>query len=739
MFGNNSGSRAILERKGLEQWRPQRGFVEVTERWSVVGAGEQFERTNSMLHEVSFLHQGAGGSAGSVVPSRGGAGDAARLKDAPWAGAQGTPLIMLDEDHPIMQFLERIGLPQYAEALIKSGFDDMETLMEIQDLDMKDIGIPRGHAVKLRKRLRELLDDDGDECPAPYAQPRALRDIGEDMYDQHEPSFCQQQHLQHQHGHPTSQRQQPRQPRQLAQKPTPQLPPTVQRLGTAPISPRCMEPTDKMKTSVEKSWEKLQRLGCEYLGELLYRDFFEHVPEAMDLFPPEVLSKYREWYDADPAGQDLLSSPALRKIWAKVFVAVGTAVAGLHDLDKLVPRLKELGARHTMYGAHEGHLGVVSKGLIRVLKSCLGDDFTVDVEFAWTMVYSFISAIMMSGMQSASSAPGLRQTSLRPAGPSQASLPPSAGAAPAPVPARRPDITVGYEIEGGNEVYYIERHLQNAIFGDVFEATGLTSGRSFAVKVLDQDMISRFAKLQQDHQFCESPLCEVRFAEVMSGLDNVVQLEDHFADEFYHYVVSELASHGDLLEALRQTPGGFDEDQAQMLVLGAAQGIAQLHERGLAMQDVSLENLLLHVFDDGQWQVRICDPGQAVAFSLDPATGREAKVPFRGFVAKDFRPPELYAQTEYFATKVDSWCLGWSTFYLLCAQPLFNSAEDDSKDADWKLFSARRYPELFRRKGWRSTMSRDAEDFVLRLLDVDPVRRMSVADALRHPWLALGT
>mmetsp|Transcript_62874 Transcript_62874/g.182396 ORF Transcript_62874/g.182396 Transcript_62874/m.182396 type:complete len:737 (+) Transcript_62874:64-2274(+) len=736
MFGNNSGSRAILERKGLEQWRPQRGFVEVTERWSVVGAGEQFERTNSMLHEVSFLHQGAGGSAGSVVPSRGGAGDAARLKDAPWAGAQGTPLIMLDEDHPIMQFLERIGLPQYAEALIKSGFDDMETLMEIQDADMKDLGIPRGHAVKLRKRLRDLRE--GFEDPAPYAQPPALED-----------AYRREMQPPQQHG--AAQRQQPRQPRQLASRPAPTLPPTVQRLGTAPVSPRCMEPTDKMKTSVEKSWEKLQSLGCEHLGELLYRDFFDHAPEAKELFPPAVLAKYREWYDTENSDQDLLQSPALRKIWAKVFMAVGTAVAGLHDLDKLVPRLKELGMRHVAYGAHEGHLGIVSKSLVRVVRKCLGDDFTVDVEFAWTMVYGFISAIMMSGMQSASATPGIRQVSvMKPMGLGKgisqgAAVGGSAAATfeptpPPPASARRPDIAAGYEIEGGSEVYYVERHLQNAIFGDVFEATGLTTGRSYAVKVLDQEMINRFAQLQQeDHQFCESPLCEVRFAEIMRGLENVVQLEDHFADEFYHYVVSELASHGDLLEALRQTPGGFDEDQAQMLVLGAAQGIAQLHERGLAMQDVSLENLLLHVFDDGQWQVRICDPGQAVAFSLDPATGREAKVPFRGFVAKDFRPPELYAQTEYFATKVDSWCLGWSTFYLLCAQPLFNSAEDDSKDADWKLFSARRYPELFRRKGWRSTMSRDAEDFVLRLLDVDPVRRMSVADALRHPWLALGT
>ena len=54
----------------------------------------------------------------------------------------------------------------------------------------------------------------------------------------------------------------------------------------------------------------------------------------------------------------------------------------------------------------------------------------------------------------------------------------------------------------------------------------------------------------------------------------------------------------------------------------ALRGLASLHLRGLAMQDVSLENMLLFV-DESSWQVRVGDPGQAVAFVMDPATGQE--------------------------------------------------------------------------------------------------------------------
>ena len=44
---------------------------------------------------------------------------------------------------------------------------------------------------------------------------------------------------------------------------------------------------------------------------------------------------------------------------------------------------------------------------------------------------------------------------------------------------------------------------------------------------------------------------------------------------------------------------------------------------------------------------------------------QEKAVPFNGLVADDFRPPELYEEQDYLASRVDSWCLGWNTFYLL--------------------------------------------------------------------------
>jgi len=292
---------------------------------------------------------------------------------------------------------------------------------------------------------------------------------------------------------------------------------------------------------------------------------------------------------------------------------------------------------------------------------------------------------------------------------------------------------VGPNVTGNKEEYQLVRRLQSALFGGVYEAKGLTTGKEFAIKVLHKSELSK-AQESNSIEFCEVPLNEIRFAEVMAGSEHVMEPEEHFEDAYCFYVVFELARGGDLLEALKQKPHGFREPHAQFLIQQAAKGLAFLHKRKVAMQDVSLENMLLNVNENsGQYEVKVCDPGQAVVFELDEA-GEEIPVNFRGLVGKSFRPPELHEQQPYISTKVDSWCLGWSTFYLLTAQPLFMSADPQQQDSDWLLFQQGEYGALFQQKS--HLCSQTGLDFIFRLLRIEPKSRMSISDALNHAWLA---
>eukprot|EP00392_Amoebophrya_sp_AT5.2_P015561 g15768.t1 len=291
---------------------------------------------------------------------------------------------------------------------------------------------------------------------------------------------------------------------------------------------------------------------------------------------------------------------------------------------------------------------------------------------------------------------------------------------------------VGPDIYGSKEKYQLLRSLQAALFGGVYEAKGCSSRQRYAVKVLHK---SELQKTPPSLDFCEVPLSELRFEEEMKGHPHIVEVHEAFEDEYCHYIVFELAARGDLLEALKLKPDGFRERECRFLIREAVLGLQKLHERKLAMQDVSLENLL--IFDyDGKIRIKICDPGQAVLFSENEA-GEEQTVPYKGLVGKSFRPPELSEKKPYLATKVDSWCLGWSTFYLLCALPLFLSADHQQRDPDyWTYFRRGEFEGLFRRKnGIDQKVSPECLDFILSLMKINPAERLSVRDCLEHPWL----
>jgi hypothetical protein len=265
----------------------------------------------------------------------------------------------IDPNNPVVRFLTEAGLVQYAETLLLNGFDDMETLHEIQDSDIREFGLSRGHGLKLLKRLRERPLQCHEALPT-ILQTRPLLT----------PS---PQAVTHKVCRPAS----------IAQGRRPNV-------------------TDQMKGAVEASWEQVQVLGSYRVGELLYKHTFELAPEAVNLFPIEVRHKYRDWGADEAADEsDVYESPALRKLFGKVVNAVGCAVAGLSDLGRLVPMLTHLGARHVNYGVSEIHFPILGKALTITLRECLGEAFTPEVEHAWTTVYGFITAIMIEGLRAA--------------------------------------------------------------------------------------------------------------------------------------------------------------------------------------------------------------------------------------------------------------------------------------------------------------------------------------------------
>ncbi|TRY53334.1 Protein kinase [Cryptosporidium tyzzeri] len=322
---------------------------------------------------------------------------------------------------------------------------------------------------------------------------------------------------------------------------------------------------------------------------------------------------------------------------------------------------------------------------------------------------------------------------------------------------------------GNLETYKITDTLQDSLYGKVYQGYGEDSGKLVAIKVLSKnDIITK----EMNRLLPETPLAEVFFADEMANHEYLATIRDVFETEDSHCIISDLADGEDLLELLRKNRYGLSEDQTRICMKQAAIALSKCHERGFALQDFSLENCLLYsviedkdlndenqsenieiendnesikgeIFNNNcdcnkivkkRFQIKVCDPGQAVRFGRY-SQEIEMPVPYLGCVGKKFRPPEIFAGRPYIASKVDSWCLGWSTFYLLFGTELFESVHNIDNDIRWQWYSMGYRDYLYTYLGIKEKLSTDARSFIESLVHPDPIHRISIKEALNHPFL----
>ncbi|MEP1487390.1 MAG: globin family protein [Algibacter sp.] len=132
---------------------------------------------------------------------------------------------------------------------------------------------------------------------------------------------------------------------------------------------------EKTITLVQESFEKVKPIAAT-AADIFYAKLFELDPALKPLFP------------TDKEG-------AMIEQGNKLMTMLGAAVAGLSNLEALMPVLKNLGKRHVEYRVEPSHYDTVGAALLGTLEAGLGDDFTSDVKDAWASVYGTMSSVMI--------------------------------------------------------------------------------------------------------------------------------------------------------------------------------------------------------------------------------------------------------------------------------------------------------------------------------------------------------
>jgi len=131
---------------------------------------------------------------------------------------------------------------------------------------------------------------------------------------------------------------------------------------------------------VQESLKSVRPIAAQ-AADLFYGRLFEVAPEVRPLFPEDLTEQKK-----------------------KLMGMLGTVVANLHQVEKILPAAQDLGRRHVGYGVKAAYYKPVGEALIWTLDKGLGEAFTPTIRAAWVAAYTTLAGVMQEAAAAAAAA-----------------------------------------------------------------------------------------------------------------------------------------------------------------------------------------------------------------------------------------------------------------------------------------------------------------------------------------------
>jgi len=200
---------------------------------------------------------------------------------------------------------------------------------------------------------------------------------------------------------------------------------------------------------------------------------------------------------------------------------------------------------------------------------------------------------------------------------------------------------------------------------------------------------------------------------------HIIRLYDVYEEKDFWYLVTEKMSGGELFDRI-VAKSYYNEKEARDVCKILFQAIGHCHNNSVAHRDLKPENLLLRS-EVNDSEIKIADFGFAKKVLTPNSLTTQCGTP--GYVA-----PEILEGIAY-DTKSDMWSLGVIIYILLGGYPPF--IEQNQRELFRKI---RKGNYEFHEEYWGS-VSADAKDLISCLLTVQPAKRLSADQALKHKWM----
>ncbi|MCP9266046.1 Twitchin [Dirofilaria immitis] len=257
--------------------------------------------------------------------------------------------------------------------------------------------------------------------------------------------------------------------------------------------------------------------------------------------------------------------------------------------------------------------------------------------------------------------------------------------------------------------YDILEEIGSGAFGSVHRCIEKATGNTFAAKFVntphdaDKDTVRK----------------EISNMSVLRH-PKLINLHDAFEDDKEMVMVYEFMSGGELFEKISDEKSRMSETNAVGYIRQVCEALRHMHEMNYVHLDLKPENIMFITKKSDQ--LKLIDFG--LAAKLNPKDTVKVTTGTAEFAA----PEVVTGEPVGFYT--DMWSVGVLAYILLSGLSPFGGETDEEtlrnvKKCDWNMDD----PSF-------TNISQDGKDFIKKLLILDPENRMTVHEALEHPWLS---
>ncbi|XP_025068478.1 calcium/calmodulin-dependent protein kinase type II subunit gamma isoform X5 [Alligator sinensis] len=238
-----------------------------------------------------------------------------------------------------------------------------------------------------------------------------------------------------------------------------------------------------------------------------------------------------------------------------------------------------------------------------------------------------------------------------------------------------------------------------------------SSTQEYAAKIINTKKLSA-----RDHQKLER---EARICRLLKH-PNIVRLHDSISEEGFHYLVFDLVTGGELFEDIVAREY-YSEADASHCIHQILESVNHIHQHDIVHRDLKPENLLLASKCKGA-AVKLADFGLAIEVQGE----QQAWFGFAG--TPGYLSPEVLRKDPY-GKPVDIWACGVILYILLVGYPPF---WDEDQHKLYQQIKAGAYD--FPSPEW-DTVTPEAKNLINQMLTINPAKRITADQALKHPWV----